>query len=263
MEDNEAFRTLFTLPLLQTSASTALSVPETPAPKNESGDRELDAVLWLRDCIKTGHPVLIENALIAFKKIKTPAKELEKRYCDYLVRASGGNTMAALFGGFGFANLESLAKSVTERQAKKHEALSRFGSVDQLFKDTPAEAACKAALKGLRKKKEALWGYDAAKADARFLKHPGLVPETLADCLHALCYERQLYSLRHASVDMAGDHWPEFQEHADFCFRRFAILKPRSKEEALAVFEYLEEQDAGDREEGPSIVRNLIAGGWA
>lgn len=262
MQDNQAFRALFTLPPLQTSTSTALSIPETPAPKNETGDRELDAVLWLRDCIKTAHPALIDKALLAFKQIKTPSKVLEDRYRQYVARVSNGH-FAAVLMTFGFANLESLAKSTLEKQARKDEAISRFGSVDGLFALTPAETACKAALKGLRKDKEALWGYDHAKADARFMKHPALVPSTLADCLHAREYESALYRLRQASVDMAGDHWPEFQEHADFCFRQLARIAPRTKTEALAVFEYMEEHDATDRTEGPDIIRNLIAGGWA
>lgn len=262
MQDNQAFRALFTLPPVQTSASTALSIPETPAPKNETGDRELDAVLWLRDCIKTAHPVLIDKALVAFKQIKTPAKDLEDRYSKYVARVSNGH-FAAVLMTFGFANLESLAKSTMERQARKDEALSRFGTVDGLFALTPAEATCRAALKGLRKNKDALWGYEHAKADARFMKHPELVPSTLADCLHASEYERSLYWLRQASVDMAGDHWPEFQEHADFCFRQLARIAPRTKTEALSVFEYMEEHDATDRTEGPDIIRNLIGGGWA
>ena len=179
-----------------------------------------------------------------------------------MARVSNGH-FAAVLMTFGFANLESLAKSALEKQARKDEAISRFGSIDGLFALTPAEAACKTALKGLRKNKDALWGYDHAKADARFLKHPALVPSTLADCLHAQAYEHTLYWLRSASVDMAGDHWPEFQEHVDFCFRQLAQIAPRNKAEALAVFEYLEEHDVTGRTEGPAIIRNLIAGGWA
>lgn len=262
MEDNKAFRALFALAPIQTSASTSLVVPDMPAPQEVTGDRELDAVLWLRDCIKTAHPVLINKALEAFKKIKTPAKDLEDRYRQYVARVSNGH-FAAVMMTFGFANLESLAKTTVERDAKKQEALARFGSVDGLFELTPAEAACKAALKGLRRNKDLIWGYDAAKADARFMKHPTLVPATLGDCIHAQEHERKLYGLRHASVEMAGDHWPEFQEHADFCFRQLACIKARSKDEALAVFEYLEEHDVTGRTEGPDIMRNLIAGGWA
>lgn len=262
MQDNGAFRALFTLPPMQTSASTDLIVPETPAPKNETGDRELDAVLWLRDCIKTAHPVLIEHALIAFKQIRTPAKELEKRFCDYLTRVSGGNPMAALFGGFGFGDLEALARNTTERQSRKDEALSRFGSIDALFAETAAETACKAALKGLRKKKDSIWGYDQEQASARFMKYPELVPATMADCLHSQAYERHLYQLRCASVEIAGEHWDQFQEHADFCFRQLAHIKPRTKDEAMAVFEHLEAVSGMDRKEGPAILRNLIASGW-
>lgn len=262
MQDNQAFRALFTLPPVQTSASKSLIVPVMPTPKNETGDRELDAVLWLRDCIKTAHPVLIENALTAFKQIRTPAKELEKRFCNYLTRAGGGNPMAAIFGGFGFGNLEALARDTTERQSRKDEALARFGSIDALFAETAAETACKTALKGLRKKKGSIWGYDKAQASARFMKCPELVPATMADCLHSQAYERHLYQLRCASVEIAGEHWEQFQEHADFCFRQFAHIKPRTKDEALAVFEHLEANSGMEREEGPAILRNLIVSGW-
>lgn len=261
MQDNQVFRALFALPPLQTSASTDLIMPVTPAPKNETGDRELDAVLWLRDCIKTAHPALIDKALLAFKQIKTPVKDIEDRYRQYVARISNGH-FAAMLMTIGFANLESLAKSTLERQAHKDEAMSRFGSIDGLFALTPAEAACKATLKNLRRKKDLFWSYDAAKADARFMKHPELVPKTLADCLHAQRHESELYRLRNASVEMASDHLPEFQEHADFCFRQLAQIKPRTKDEALSVFEYMEENDTTNREESPDIIRNLIAGGW-
>ena len=258
---NHAFLALFTLPPIKESSSTELTVPATPAPTVVTGDRELDAVLWLRECIGTAHSALIEKALEAFKKIKTPAKDLEKRYGDYLMRVSGGCAFSAALGSISFANLEALARRVTERQARKHEAMSRFGSVEALFENTPSEAACRVALKGLRKKKDALWGYEAEKADARFMNRPELVPASLSDCLVALDYEKRLYWLRCASVENAGDHWPEFQEHADFCFRQLALIAPASKDEALAVFEHLVQNDEMGRTGTPDIMRNLIAGG--
>lgn len=162
-----------------------------------------------------------------------------------------------------FADLESFAKRVLDRKATKDEAMARFGSVEGLFKDTPAETACRVALKGLKQKKGALWGYEHEKADPRFQKVRDLVPSTLSDCLHALDYDRQLYRLRNASMDMAGDHYPEFQEHADFCFRQLALIPPRSQVEALTVFDHLEEHDAMDRQEGPAILRNLVTSGWS
>ncbi|QMV72604.1 hypothetical protein HS961_06980 [Comamonas piscis] len=168
MNDNQEFRALFSLPPILLSASTALVTVQTPSPKNETGDRELDAVLWLRDCIKTGATVLIDNALEAFKKIETPAKDLERRYSDYLVRASGGKTLAAVFGGFDFANLEDLAQSPVKKKASQDEALARFGSEKALFDMTPAETLCKKTLRGIKRDKT--WNdYDPEEAAARFV----------------------------------------------------------------------------------------------
>lgn len=262
MENNQAFRALFALPPIQASASTSIAVPEMPAPMAVTGDRELDAVLWLRDCIKTAHPVLIEKALQAFKQIKTPAKDLEKRYCDYLVKASGGNTLAAVFGGFGFADLEAWAKTSIKKQARRIEALARFGTKEALLNLTLAEEACKRALRGLKRGKQ--WGeYEPAKVDARFCTKPELTPHTLSDCLYAQVYWSALYWLRNEFDIYSSDPHPAGRAHDDHCFRSMAAIAPRSKEEALTVYAYLDDSEKMDFTEAPDILRNLIAGGWA
>lgn len=261
MENNEAFRALFTLPPVQMSSSTALTVPETPAPKTVTGDRELDAILWLRDCIKTGHSILIAPALEAFKRIKTPAKELEDRYCDWLRARSANTPFAVIFGGFGFADLEALAKDSIEKKARRDEAMARFGTAAELFKLTSPEDLCKKALRGLKRSKD--WGeYDAEAAAERFAKRPELVPHTLADCLHQQDYWDSLYWLRN-EIDMyASDADPAARAHDDYCFTMLAKISPRSKEEALQVYQHLEDKDGLDRNETSDILRNLIAGGW-
>lgn len=263
MQDNQAFRALFSLPPIQTSTSTALTVPETPAPKVVTGDRELDAVLWLRDCIKTGHTALIAPALDAFKKIKTPPDQLETRYCAWLRENSGGNPLAVVFGGMGFANLAGLAQTSSEQLARRHDAMARFGSIEGLFKDTPAEAACKKALRGLKRSKTHSWlEYDSEQTDARFSRNGALAPHTLSDCLHGMEFSTTLYWIRHACEPHAGDHWPAFQAHDDFCFRSLGRIPPCSKEEALAVLEFLEVREYMDRDETPAILRNLVVSGW-
>lgn len=261
MENNEAFRALFTLPPVQMSSSTALTVPETPAPKTVTGDRELDAILWLRDCIKTGHQTLIAPALEAFKRVQTPAKELEDRYCAWLRVTNENNPFALILGGFGFANLESLAKDSIKGKARRDEAIARFGTADELFRLTPPEDLCKKALRGLKRSKD--WGeYDAAAAVERFAKLPELVPHTLADCLHQQHYCDSLYWLRN-EIDMySSDADPAGRAHDDYCFAMLANIPPRSKEEALQVYQHLEDKDGMDRNESPDILRNLIAGGW-
>lgn len=258
--DNAALRALFTLPQIQASASTALTVPEMPSPKVVTGDREIDAVLWLQECVQTGHQVLIDKALEAAKQIATPMKELGLRYGQYLTRQHG-NTMIAAFGSMGFGELESQAKGAIERLRRRHVALSRFGTEEALFADTPAETACKKALRGLKCNKSTHYLYDDELAAERFAKKAELAPFTLADCLHGQTYWDELYALR--SPFGLGDGAAYAQAHDDFCFALMAKLEPRSKYEALAVFDYMEERNAIDRTEGPAILRNLIAGGWA
>lgn len=260
-QDNQAFRALLTLPPIQASASTALTVPETPTPKNITGDREVDAVLWLQECVRTGHQALIDNALQAAKKISTPMEQLGQRYASYLMGQHRSSMMAAL-GSMGFGNLESQAKGAIERKQKQHVALSRFGTVEALFADTPVEAACKKAMRGLKRAKAMSFIYDDPQAAERFSARPDLHPQTLADCLHGLTYWRELYWLR-APFNGYGDGPVYAQAHDDHCFAMLAKLAPRSKDEALAVLECLEDHDATDRKESPAILRNLISGGWA
>lgn len=254
--DNQTLRSLCTLPAVQTSASTELAVPMLPPESVVTGDKEIDAVLWLREVIKTGQAALIEKAMQAAKRIKTPLKVLEKRYLDYLVAKNPGNWTVA-FQTFGFADLEALAQGSTKNLTRKNEALARFGSIDNLFAKTQAEEFCIEALHGLRVKKGA-YCLDEGQVDERFQAHPDLMPNTLNDCLYELAYWHDLYWLRRAASDNAGDHWPECQAREDFTFRCLARIKPKTKPEAVAVFRWLADSERMDDDEAESILLNLI-----
>ena len=91
--DNARLREFFRLPKPVASTCTALQPPVAPPePVAVTGDRDLDAMLWLRQVVQTGDAALIAKAQQAAERIKTPAQELEKRYGDFLMRQSGGNT---------------------------------------------------------------------------------------------------------------------------------------------------------------------------
>lgn len=260
-QNNQQLRDLLALPPIQPSASTSLVVPEMPRQEAVTGDREVDAVLWLQKVVATGNQTLIDKALKAAKKIETPMKDLGMRYADHIARTTG-NPFGAALVSFGFGNLEQQAQHAMDRANRRHEALSRFGSEKALFADTPAEKACKAAMRGLKKKE---WPYyNADLAAERFANHAALRPYTLDDCLYARNYWESLYSLR-SPWENSGDHWPQVQAHEGFCFAQLANLKPRSVQEALRTLEHLKEEDGSfvDRRETPAIVSGLIVGGWA
>ncbi len=255
--DNPLHRALFSLPPIKISQQTALVVPELPAKRDVTGDAEVDAVLWLREVIKTGQADLIEKAMKGAKKIKTPLKELEKRYMNHLV-SSGSGQIAIIFATIGFADLEDLAESSVKKLMLKTEAQARFG--EAIFSDTDAESFCIGALAGL-KCAGGMGQYSTSQVDKRFMAHPEVMPNTLSDCMHELKFWRELYWLRNASApagQFAGDPGPEASARDDFVFRRLAHIRPQHKDEAIAVLHYLTENDGMERAEANDILLNLI-----
>lgn len=252
--DNAKHRALFTLPPIRESAETLPAVPELPPQEVVTGDKEVDAVLWLHSVIGTGQVTLIERAMEAAKRIKTPLDTLEKRYRDHLVSANPGNPFAAM-SSFGFTDLEGLAKRAIEKQRLRLEGASRFG--DTLMADTEAEVFCIKSLRGL-KRGGMLNDYDKDKAAQRFQAHPELMPYTLADCLHELDYWHRLYWLRNAVDIYASDGPPQAIAREWFVFSLLAQIRPRHKDESKAVFRYLVEHERQDANEADAILENLI-----
>lgn len=252
--DNQKLRELFALPPMKQGVSTELSIPELPPQASVTGDVEIDAVLWLREVIKTGQADLIAKAMEAATRIKTPLKELSDRYLKHLVSKNPSNWTVA-FQTFGFDDLEGLAKGSTKKLTRKNAALARFGSVDNLFADTPAELFSIEALAGLEPSKD-FGDLDEGQVDQRFQARPDLMPNTLSDCLHELAYWSDLYTLRHAVN--ASDPGHEASARDRFAFRCLARIKPKTKPEAVAVFRYLADSERMDDTATESILLNLI-----
>jgi hypothetical protein len=252
--DNEQHRALFTLPPICASAETLPSVPKLPPQEVVTGDKEVDAVLWLRSIISTGQATLIDRAMEGAKKIRTPLDVLEKRYTAHLVATNPGHLFAAL-SSFGFADLEALATRAIERQRLRLEGAARFG--DALLADTEAESFCIEALRGLRATGQ-FGDFDKDQVAARFNAHPDLLPHTLADCLYELSYWDQLYWLRNA-VDLDVSDGPaEATARERFVFGLLAQIRSRDKAEALAVFRYLIASQREGMAESEAILCNLI-----
>ena len=194
----------------------------------------------------------------AAERIKTPAQELEKRYGDFLMRKSGGNTMAAVFGSIGFANLKGLAERVLDKQQRRTEALARFGSMDGVFATLAQEQFCMDALALVPVATDSWSRIDRAQANAAFAQHPDMVPHTLADCLHELEYWDALSRLRNG-WDNAGDELPEV--YARRCYldsHCLSTIRPKSRDEAKAVLRFMAENEMFNRSETDAVLENLV-----
>lgn len=250
--DNPRQRAMFSLPPLQSGGETLPAVQELPPQQAVTGDREVDALLWLRQVIETGEPARIEQAKQAAGQITTPLDELEKRYGKWLV--AGAGHMFAGLGSIGFANLDGLAERAITRRANEAEAIGRFGGA--LWDDTQAEAFCQEVLRGLERDS---WQLPPEQVAGRFKAVPELMPHTLSDCLHELAYWNELYRLRNA-CDTQGYYENSIEAHARdwFVFGMLAELRPRNREEARATLRYLMGSERDDAPEAERILDNLI-----
>ena len=257
--DNAQHRALFSLPPIQTSSQTLPAIAaDLPEQKAVTGDHEIDAVLWLREVIGTGQAALIDRAMLAAQKIKTPLPDLEKRYREHLVSANPGHWGAGLFS-FGFGDLDSLAKQSIHKLTRRNEAMARFGDAGTLFAETDAEQFCLKTLKGLKTGKHE-WRLDGAKVAARFKACPEFMPNTLSDCLAERYFWHELYALRDAEGGTgAGDMSTEATAREDFAFACLAKIRPRNKAESVAVLHYLAKGERMEREETNDILLNLLA----
>lgn len=251
-DDNPQHRALFKLPEAVASTDTQAATVEAPPQQAVTGDKEIDAMLWLRECIKTGQPELMQKAIEAADRIKATPKELEDRYMVYLAAQGAGFTAA--FKSVGFANLKSLAKSTTAEQLSKAEAAARFGNDPDLI--TEALKFCVQALDGVKDGKYS--GFDDEATAKRFRGFTEYMPHTLSDCLYELAFWFDYDRIHTAAT--GGDLPPECWARESFTLDLLGEIRPRSKAEAMAVFDYVYSGHYSQGlEDAKPIFKNLLS----
>lgn len=227
-----------------------LAVVEPPPQRVQTGDKEVDAVLWLREMIQTGQPALIEHALAMASRLgEDTLKATEGRYAAILASQQGA--LAAAFGSIGFCDLEGLAKSTLRKKKEREGALSVFGEGD--YFTTPQEQFCIDTLEGLET--DRLGYHTPEDIESRFIQRKDLLPWTLADCLRELQFWRELdkhkYALFGCELDQA------IYARETFIRLLMTRIKARDKAEVRLVWDYLVEQDFQADELNP-IIENLL-----
>jgi len=257
--DNLEHRAFFTLPPFQPSTSTGLNTRSAPPQRTITGDKEVDALLWLRECIETGDEALIGLALEASKRIATPHRELDQRFREWEARPYRLGLKPGIppFRFHGLHELERLARESLARAKDRAEAAGRFANVNA---DTDQEHWCCLVLAGLEPGELGL--YDDAEAAERFKAHRERLPHTLADCLHELDYWNDLWRLRRACPESPGAYAYEGPNEASA--RRFFVegllaeIRPRHRDEAKAVLRHVNAHHYLDGTKGDAILENLI-----
>ncbi|MFB1489355.1 MULTISPECIES: hypothetical protein [unclassified Thiocapsa] len=131
---------LFTIPEPLYSNETALTVPTLPEQTIVTGDREIDACLWLCEVCRTArNPHVLDLVLEAAERITTPSEEIERRYREWLQYQPNMDPLVMAFATFDMANIEVKVKKARERINNYNEYAAIFGSYPEAMMPTPAE----------------------------------------------------------------------------------------------------------------------------
>jgi len=262
-KDNEAHRQCFTIPQPRMSTGTGLALQYAPLPEQQqqTGDRELDAYLWLALVIDTGDAAQISKALKAAEAIKTPVKELMRRYSAHLL-ATTGNPIKAVFGTMGVDDLKNKAAKTLERTETVMEFVACLGSLEAVNTPYGAEKIMLDAL-GDREMTFGPRGYVVEGVEDAIRCLPE--PHTLSDVCRELAYWAWQYKTHSAVQKHLGmgycDPHPIVTLREDYLDKRLSELIPKSRAEALATYDYLLATEyRGDKHIEEKIVRALIGG---
>jgi hypothetical protein len=208
---NPEHRRLFAIPTAKPSARPPLAAPQLPEARTITGDREVDAMLWLKEVCQTARDVaIVDRALEAAAKIQTPAKAIEDLYTAWLRRQPDLHPMQIAFASIGIADIERHAETARERIAKHAEGMAAFGSYEVAMRDTPAEGMVFMTM-GVVMDGEELWRAKPDRLAVLFAE--SVNPASLSECLAELHYWSWLYDIRWRMSQT--EHPGEFQGDED------------------------------------------------
>lgn len=193
---NPQHQRLFQIPQATPSTGTELAVQALPKPQVITGDTETDAMLWLVQVCKTAtDTAVLDKALEASTCLTTPAKELENRYSAWLMRQPGANTLQAVFGSLGIADIKEKVERARKRLQANAEGLAVFGTYEAAMEHTPAEQMLMDTVHLSEDRLiDRYWGKSAEQLADIFAD--SVNPTSLVECVAELQYWQWLYDIR-------------------------------------------------------------------
>ena len=239
--ENPEHQRLFAIPIPQPSDSTALVASTLPEQTQITGDREVDAILWLRTVCKTTRDAsILDRALEAASRITTPHDELEERYTAWLRRQPGAHPLAVALSRIG--EIKHHVERARERILAHAEGLAAFGRYEVAMAPTTAEAMLEetAALP------EGYNGWSRLKLDQLTdIFARSVNPVSLTECVAELRYWRWLFQIRwhmHATEypgDSLEDDPPIVNLRRQYVEGLLTMISPFDRAERLHVADVL------------------------
>jgi hypothetical protein len=263
--ENPEHQRLFAIPQGAPSASTALTVQHLPEQVCVTGDREVDACLWLGQVCRTATDLrVLDKALEASTRLTTSADVLEKRYRDWLVARPGAHALAGL-SAFGLADIQRKVKQARERIRVNAEGRVVFGSYEAAMAHTPAEQMLAETVGELPEGSDDFWWKWSTEQLAEVFSQ-AVNPASLAECVTELQYWQWLYRIRkHMCLTkyLGGDYpdpEPLVSIRERYVEKLLTVLKPFDRAEARVVAQAVVEGELiYQAEDQVKILASLLA----
>ncbi|MDE9553337.1 helix-turn-helix domain-containing protein [Xenorhabdus bovienii] len=280
MTDNTAHKTLFTIP--EPRYSTALAtVKPLPVQRTITGNKQVDAYLWVLEVIKTNEPAHLEAAEEGLKKLKITPKAAQQKYSDYLMK-SGAHPFQIAFGTMSMDNPQGYINSAKEQIKKASQVRAAFASYEATLELTEPEKLmlvgeladiyepfyywneteqAEGCMHGDRICETDKLRQERAKGFAEQLPEP----HTLSDVVREFLYWDWLYQMRNVAakeLDPGGygdsDRYYIY-DRQDYLEGKLATIQAVNRQEAIDVCKWvLEEERFHDRELADRIILNLV-----
>lgn len=237
---NPEHQRLFTIPDPLCSNKTSLKEVILPEQQSVTGDREVDACLWLANVCKTARdPHVLDLVLEAAQHITTPSEELEQRYVDWLKLQPNIHPLQMAFASMGMGNIEEKVEAARKRIAQYQEGAAIFGSYQQALLPTPAEQMVEHTAGELPEGDS--WRLTQAQCATLFVR--SVNPVALTEVAAELRYWNWLYQTRwrmqqtEAPDEYMPDDPPVIEARRQWVEGLLCELQPQNPQEVLDIIQ--------------------------
>uniref|UniRef100_UPI001B3008A7 hypothetical protein n=1 Tax=Vibrio crassostreae TaxID=246167 RepID=UPI001B3008A7 len=233
-------------------------ITELPPQQRVTGDKEVDAYLWLRQIVsEVPHPMVFNLAEEAVKKLTRPLKELVDAYSSWAIQQDGASAIGVAFGTFHMDNFAGTLEGHRKKLEQFNAAKGHFGTIEAAFELTEPEAILVDR-----------WVLDYGdRQESPLLRESEYYhmldvlpkPTSITEVLNELEYWDELYSLRYALEECEQHCLVEIRIHWLEC--QLPVMPPASKEEAVRLAEYISTDDRLDLAtlaDTRTLIRNCV-----
>lgn len=279
--DNLEHKALFAIS--EPGYSTALAtVKPLPVQRKITGNKQVDAYLWVLEVIQTNEPAHLDAAEEALNKLKITPKEAQKKYSDYLMK-SGAHVFQIALGTMSMDNPQGYINRAKEQIREAAKVRASFASYEAALELTEPEKLMlvgelaeiyepfyywneKEQAEGCMRGDRINETDKLRQATARGFIEQLPEPHTLSDVIREFLYWDWLYQMRNVAakeLDPGGygdsDRY-HIYDRENYLEKRLATIQAVDRQEAIDVCKWVLSEERFHDRSGltDKIILNLV-----